>query len=89
MMRNKYIYAQAEASVVVKADKQKGGTWTGAVENLKKQWALPLCWDNPDYPGNQALIEMGANPIRDAWDGDPRQIAGKEQQPEAEQLSLF
>ena len=78
MMRNKYIYAQSEATVVVKADYNKGGTWAGAVENLSKHYALTFCWDHPSYPGNKALIEKGAIPIDEDWDGDIRQLSRPE-----------
>lgn len=36
MQRNKLIYAFADAALVVNADFEKGGTWTGAVEQLEK-----------------------------------------------------
>lgn len=36
MQRNKVIYALADASLVVSSDVEKGGTWTGAIEQLKK-----------------------------------------------------
>lgn len=68
MARNRYIYAQSGGTVVVRSDLNKGGTWTGANENLKKGWCPTLCWDHP-YPGNQALIGKGAIPIDDHWDG--------------------
>lgn len=68
MMRNRYIYAQSEAAVVVRSDLQKGGTWAGATEKLRNGWCPALCWDHP-YPGNRALIESGALPIGDDWDG--------------------
>jgi predicted Rossmann fold nucleotide-binding protein DprA/Smf involved in DNA uptake len=40
MGRNKYIYCLADAAVVVHSG-LKGGTWSGAMENLKKGW-VPL-----------------------------------------------
>jgi predicted Rossmann fold nucleotide-binding protein DprA/Smf involved in DNA uptake len=36
MQRNKYIYAQSEAVVVVESDFEKGGTWSGAAEQLSR-----------------------------------------------------
>lgn len=68
MMRNRYIYAQSAAAVVVRSDLNKGGTWTGANENLKHGWCPTLCREHP-YPGNRALIENGAFPISESWDG--------------------
>ena len=91
MMRNRYIYAQSEATVVVRTDLNKGGTWAGAVENLKKNWCPTLCWDH-SYPGNQALIQKGAFPISTDWDGSiPELIVSenKENLDQYEQTSLF
>jgi len=36
MQRNKLIYALADASLVVNSDLNKGGTWAGAMEQLRK-----------------------------------------------------
>lgn len=68
MMRNRYIYAQSQATVVVRTDAGKGGTWAGAVDNLKNGYSPTLCREHP-YPGNQALLQQGAVPIGDNWDG--------------------
>ncbi len=89
MMRNKYIYAQSEATLVVKSDYNKGGTWSGATENLKNHWALTLCRNHLSYPGNKALIERGAIPVDDDWDGSIEVFTEKENQESAQQLSLF
>lgn len=68
MARNKYIYCMADASIVVTTSKESGGTWNGAVENLKHKW-VPL-WvkehTDPDS-GNAALVQRGAHwlPSRD------------------------
>lgn len=69
MMRNRYIYAQSDGTVVVHSDKGKGGTWAGAIENLKKKLCPTFCYDY-DYPGNQELICRGAIPIAEDWDGN-------------------
>ena len=45
----------------------KGGTWNGAIENLKKEFTQTLCWNNPSYKGNIELIEKGATPIDVNW----------------------
>ena len=42
MQRNKLIYALADASLVVSSDLNKGGTWTGAVEQLDKFKFVPV-----------------------------------------------
>ena len=86
MMRNRYIYAQSEATVVVRSDLNKGGTWTGATENPKNNWCTTLCWEH-SYPGNKALIEKGAIPIPNDWNGI---IPEKSQTVEKyEQTSIF
>lgn len=60
MARNKYIYCMSQAAVVVRSE-TKGGTWNGAIENLKKAW-VPV-WvkqdENPES-GNSALVSQGA-----------------------------
>lgn len=68
MMRNRYIYSQSEATVIVRSDLNKGGTWTGATDNLKNNWCPTLCWEH-NYSGNKALIEKGAIPIPTDWNG--------------------
>ena len=96
MMRNRYIYAQSEGTVVVRSDKGKGGTWAGATDNLKKGWCPTFCQDC-DYPGNRELIRLGAIGITEDWDGCVDvPISKPEIQPKTEkktstvqQLSLF
>lgn len=89
MMRNRYIYAQAAGTVIVRSDLNKGGTWTGANENLKNNWCTTLCWDHP-YPGNQELIKNGAIPIGNDWDGTiPEQQKKAATSEVYEQASLF
>ena len=85
MMRNRYIYAQSQGTVVVRSDYNKGGTWAGASDCLKHGWCPVFCRDHR-YPGNQALIRNGAIPIGDDWDGDLSRIPETETE---EQLSLF
>lgn len=62
MNRNKYIYAGACAAFAVSADYNKGGTWAGAMENLKNNWSKMFVWDCKEYQGNKKLIENGALP---------------------------
>lgn len=89
MMRNRYIYAQSNATVVVRSDLNKGGTWAGACENLQKNWCPTLCWEHP-YPGNRALIAKGAVPITDAWDGIiPEKKTDFATKEDYEQISIF
>ena len=42
MHRNKLIYALADAGLVVESDHNKGGTWTGAAEQLDKLKLVPV-----------------------------------------------
>ncbi len=42
MVRNKYIYALANAGLIINADLNKGGTWAGAIEQLEKYRQIPI-----------------------------------------------
>ncbi len=42
MQRNKLIYAFSDAALVVNSDVEKGGTWAGAIEQLKKLKFVPV-----------------------------------------------
>ena len=61
MARNKYIYCLADAAIVVATGKENGGTWSGAIENLKNGW-VPLWVKEHPGPesGNAALVQQGA-----------------------------
>ncbi len=72
MARNKYIYAISKAVVVVRSDFNKGGTWTGAKENLSKRW-VPLLVRDTELEGNQELIKLGGVAINESFD-DFRQL---------------
>ena len=65
MERNKYIYAHSTATVVVRSEMNKGGTWAGALEALKHNYCPVYVWDNKDYPGNQKLLDFRAIPLSD------------------------
>lgn len=62
MNRNKYIYAAAYGAFVISSDYNKGGTWSGAVENLKNEWTKEFVWNHEAYGGNIKLIEKGGIP---------------------------
>ena len=62
MNRNKYIYAAAYGAFVVSSDYNKGGTWAGAIENIKNNWTKEFVWNHKEYDGNIKLIEKGAIP---------------------------
>ena len=63
MERNKVIYGLAQASLVVDATPNKGGTWSGAIEQLKK-YGTPLYVRSTGEPspGLDALLARGASP---------------------------
>jgi DNA processing protein len=64
MQRNKLVYALADAALVVGAEPRKGGTWAGAVEQLKKHRTMPVYVRTvgAPSPGLDALRELGAKP---------------------------
>ncbi|HEX8680007.1 MAG TPA: DNA-processing protein DprA, partial [Chthoniobacterales bacterium] len=64
MNRNKVIYALADAALVVTADFEKGGTWTGAIEQLERLHFVPVFVRNGTGAGrgNSALIQRGGRP---------------------------
>jgi len=64
MSRNKVIYALADFAVVVSSDFEKGGTWAGAVENLRRKYCPLFVRSGDDVPeGNQKLLEKGGLPL--------------------------
>ena len=64
MRRNKIVYALADASLVVSSDLNKGGTWTGAVEQLDKLKLVTVFVRStgPRSAGLDALAARGARP---------------------------
>ena len=66
MGRNRYIYCLASSAVVVASKPDTGGTWSGAVENLKHGW-VPM-WahrSNATDSGNANLVKQGAHWLPD------------------------
>ena len=63
MARNKYIYTMADQALVIDSALNDGGTWAGAVEDIKQSW-VPLYVRTPgDGAGNAALVEKGGIPF--------------------------
>ena len=64
MQRNKYIYALADHALIV-ASETKGGTWSGAVEQLDKFKFCPVLVNSNVLPasGNKKLLQKGAKPL--------------------------
>lgn len=87
MQRNKYIYCLSDAALVVHSG-VKGGTWSGATENLKRSWVS--LWIKPTSDpsaGNDALVNQGAKWIsedanqlnlEDLWHDGEGSASGKE-----------
>lgn len=66
MARNKYIYCMSDAALVVHSG-TKGGTWTGALENLKKEYSLLWVRENHDAnSGNVHIVEKGGRWYEDS-----------------------
>ncbi len=62
MQRNKSIYALADVALVVSSDYKKGGTWSGAIEQLDKYHFIPVYVRSNGEPEKslKALLEKGA-----------------------------
>ena len=60
MARNRYIYALADFAVVVDSAEGEGGTWAGAIEDIRHEWTPLYVRDPGEKPGNRALIAKGA-----------------------------
>jgi predicted Rossmann fold nucleotide-binding protein DprA/Smf involved in DNA uptake len=69
MERNKLIYALADAALVVASSDEEGGTWSGAVEALKKGQIPIYVKASGEIPaGNRKLIQSGAQEFpREPW----------------------
>ena len=62
MARNRYIYCLSDCAVVIDSTREKGGTWTGATENLKRGWVPVFAKQSEDKDsGNTALLRLGAS----------------------------
>ena len=60
MGRNRFVYCLAESAVVVTCQEGTGGTWSGAVENLRHGWVPIWARRDANGSGNRALVERGA-----------------------------
>jgi predicted Rossmann fold nucleotide-binding protein DprA/Smf involved in DNA uptake len=64
--RNKLIYASATVTLVVASDLDRGGTWDGAAQALRRGFGSVAVWIGPGAgPGNDRLAELGAIPVDD------------------------
>ena len=85
MGRNKLIYAQSNYSLVISSD-LKGGTWTGATEELKRPMHRTIfVRDEPGVPeGNKRIIQLGGIPwpeLSDTKDFKQRLMDAAKQMP--------
>jgi predicted Rossmann fold nucleotide-binding protein DprA/Smf involved in DNA uptake len=64
MQRNKLVYALADAGLIVDSAYNKGGTWSGAVEQLGRLRFVPVFVrrDGKIGKGIEALLRKGARP---------------------------
>ena len=65
MGRNKYVYALADYALVVSSSLEKGGTWAGATEALRRLKDVPVFVRVQGNlpPGNRALLNLRAKPF--------------------------
>ncbi len=62
LSRNRLIHALGAAAVVAACTPERGGSWSGARENLRRGLSR-LCVPDDDSPGSLALLALGATPI--------------------------
>ena len=101
MGRNKYIYCLSDWALVVSSTLERGGTWSGAVENIKRKWTPLFIRSGPAVPdGNQQLIDRGGIKLTDMIASETSDIAGlfeehanqfyrDEDSNQGQQLSMF
>ncbi len=72
MGRNKLIFALSNAGLVVESDHEKGGTWAGVTEQLKRLKFVPMFVRATGTPsrGLDELKELGARKWADPTDSD-------------------
>lgn len=65
MERNKYIYGLSDFALVVSAEHETGGTWSGAVEELKRDPHIPVFvrMEGKVPRANEELVKKGAIPF--------------------------
>ena len=67
MGRNRLIYALASWAAVVSSSVDSGGTWAGALENLRAGWVPLFVRTGENAPsGNRELIRRGGIPLESA-----------------------
>lgn len=82
MNRNKYIYSLSNGTFIIASDYNKGGTWTGATENLKNKWTKTFIRKDVKLKGNEELIKLGAMPVDDIANLSIHDILKNDSKPE-------
>lgn len=91
MERNRYLYTAADAVIVADSD-IKGGTWSGALENVKRRWTPAYVRQGSEQrPGNLALLGEGLIGLDDTWlyEGKSLRSLFEGQMPTRDTLPLF
>jgi len=84
MGRNKHIYALSDYALVVSADYEKGGTWSGAIEELRRDNHVPMfVRQHGTVPkGNQELLKRGGVPFpQGPWNKSLPELIDEASQP--------
>lgn len=92
MQRNNLIYALAEASLVVNSDFEKGGTWNGAVDQLRKFRSKPLYVRATGHSskGLEELQKRGALPWPEPKDSESfLEVFKRKEIPSSAETDLF
>ncbi len=63
LSRNRIIHALPQLTLVAQCTLEKGGTWSGTVQNLRYGWSGVCCFDDGSR-GAEALIQRGARPVK-------------------------
>ncbi|MBQ8797338.1 MAG: DNA-protecting protein DprA [Oscillospiraceae bacterium] len=63
LQRNRIIHSFSDKTFVVQATLGKGGTWSGACNNLRHNWSQVICFDDGS-DASRELNCMGALPIK-------------------------
>jgi len=83
MGRNKYIYALSDYALIVSAEVEKGGTWTGAMEALRRGGKAIFVRVEAGAPeGNNALLNHGAREFPPPpWNDELKNLLSQAQSP--------
>lgn len=60
LSRNRLIHAMGAVTLVVQSRLEKGGTWSGTVQNLRRNWSPVFCFQDGSEAA-KALCQMGGS----------------------------